>query len=437
MFESGVKAIILAAGKGTRMKSELPKVLHQLYGKPILAYVLDMLSLSGLNDENYLVVGHGAEKVEEYVNKNYSNLKCVLQSEQKGTGDAVNRVYPLLKGYSGTVLVVCGDTPLITAETIKAFIEHHKTTNSALTVMSAIFDNPTNYGRIVRDGNNNVKAIVEEKDATSDQKQIKEINAGVYCIDWAKVSDAFLSLTNNNAQGEYYLTDIVDWAVKQNLKVQAYPIKENSEVFGINSRQNLAEAMKILTQRTLKNFMSNGVTIISPETTFISPETTIGTDTVILPNVYIQGKNTIGSHCQIGPFSHIRGGANIGNYVKIGNFVEVKNTTIKDHTNACHLTYLGDSELGENVNIGAGTITANYNHLTKEKKKTKIDDGVSIGSNSVLVAPVEIGENATVAALSVITKNVEPNALALTRSPMKVFKDWFNKKLQEYKGGSK
>ena len=230
MIENGVKAIILAAGKGTRMKSELPKVLHQIYSKPILAYVLDMLGESGLNGENYLVVGHGADKVEEYVNKNYSNLKCVLQSEQKGTGDAVNRVYPLLKDFKGLVLVICGDTPLITSDTIKEFIEYHKSTNSLLTVMSAIFENPTNYGRIVRDENKNVKAIVEEKDATQEQKQIKEINAGVYCIDWSKVSDAFLSLTNNNAQGEYYLTDIVDWAVKQNLKVQAYPIKDNSEV---------------------------------------------------------------------------------------------------------------------------------------------------------------------------------------------------------------
>lgn len=437
MTDNGVKAIILAAGKGTRMKSDLPKVLHQIYSKPILAYVLDMLSEAGLNDENYLVVGHGADKVEEFALSHYSNLKCVLQSEQKGTGDAVNRVYPFLKDYKGLVVVVCGDTPLITSQTVKEFVDYHKATNSALTVMSAIFDNPHNYGRIVRDETGNVRAIVEEKDASPEQKQLKEINAGVYCIDWEKVSDAFLSLTSNNAQGEYYLTDIVSWAVKQNLKVQAYPIKDNNEVLGINSRLQLAEAMQILTQRTLKKFMENGVTILSPETTFISPDTQIGSDTVILPNVYIQGKNKIGSHCQIGPFSHIRGGADIGDYVKIGNFVEVKNTTIKDHTNACHLTYLGDSELGENVNIGAGTITANYNHLTKEKKKTKIRNNVSIGSNSVLVAPVEIGDNATVAALSVITKDVEPNALALTRSPMKVFSDWFNKKLQEVKGDKK
>ena len=295
--------------------------------------------------------------------------------------------------------------------------------------MSAIFENPTNYGRIIRNSNNTLNSIVEEKDATLEQKAVTEINAGIYCLNWAKIKPAFSQLKTNNAQGEYYLTDIIKWGNEQNLSVNAYTLKDNEEIYGINSKSNLAEATKLLNRKIVNKHLANGVQIIDPATTWISPETEIEADTIIYPSTYIEGKNKIGKHCKIGPFAHLRGDVVLEDYVKIGNFVEVKKTTIKSHTNACHLTYLGDSEIGSNVNIGAGTITANYNPLTKVKSKTIIGDNVKIGSNSVLVAPVTIEEGANVGALSVITKNVTAWALAITRAPMRVVEGWVKKHL--------
>lgn len=437
MLDKKVKSIILAAGKGTRMKSELPKVLHSIFNKPLLAYVIDAVNNTDYVDESFVIVGHEAEKVENFVKTNYENAKCVLQYPQLGTGDAVNKATPYLKDFDGYVIVVCGDTPLITSETIKNFIEFHDNNHADLTVMSAIFENPKNYGRIVRDKNKKIIAIVEEKDATPEQKAVKEINAGVYCINWKTVSNAFGSLQNNNAQGEYYLTDIVKWAVEKNLVVQSYILDNNEEIFGINSKVQLAEATKILNKKTVTKLMEDGVQIVDPDTTYISPETTIGADTLILPNVYITGKNTIGKNCKIGPFAHIRDGATIGNNVRIGNFVEVKKSVIKDNTNVSHLSYIGDAELGSKVNIGAGTITANYNPITKVKSKTIIKDGANTGSNSVLVAPVTIEEHASVAAGSVITKNIEAYALAITRTPLKVFSNWVKSKIEQHSGGNK
>ncbi len=419
-----IKSIILAAGKGTRMKSDLPKVLHTIFDKPLVGYVIDAVNNTGVIDENFIIVGHQAEKVEEYVNSNYSNSKCLLQTPQLGTGHAVSMAIPYLKDFTGEIIILCGDTPLITTETLLDFIKFHKDKNSDITVMSAIFDNPTNYGRIIRNSDNSVNSIVEEKDATETQKAVKEINAGIYCINWDKVQAAFSELKNNNAQGEYYLTDIIKWGNEKNLSVNAYILSDNTEIYGINSRANLAEASKILNTRTINKHLNNGVTIIDPSTTWISPETEIGSDTTIYPSCYINGKNKIGSHCKIGPFAHLRGDVTLEDYVKIGNFVEVKKTTIKSHTNACHLTYLGDSEIGANVNIGAGTITANYNPLTKVKSKTIIKDNVKIGSNSVLVAPVTIEEGANVGAVGVITKNIPAWALAITRAPLRILSDW-------------
>ena len=295
--------------------------------------------------------------------------------------------------------------------------------------MSAIFENPTNYGRVIRNSDNTLNSIVEEKDATLEQKAVKEINAGIYCLNWAKIKPAFSQLKTNNAQGEYYLTDIIKWGNEQNLSVNAYTLKDNEEIYGINSKSNLAEATKLLNRKIVNKHLANGVQIIDPSTTWISPETEIEADTIIYPSTYIEGKNKIGKHCKIGPFAHLRGDFVLEDYVKVGNFVEVKKTTIKSHTNACHLTYLGDSEIGSNVNIGAGTITANYNPLTKVKSKTIIGDNVKIGSNSVLVAPVTIEEGANVGALSVITKNVTAWALAITRAPMRVVEGWVKKHL--------
>lgn len=422
-----IKSVILAAGKGTRMKSETPKVLHEIYGKTLLGYVLD--NVKNITNENFVIVGHHAEEVECFVKNNYKNAKTVLQSPQLGTGHAVSMVCPTLENYDGLVLILCGDTPLITEDTLQKFVEYHNSKGSDLTVMSTIFENPTNYGRIIRDADDSLKCIVEEKDATPEQKAVKEVNAGIYCLNWGKIKPAFSQLTSNNAQGEYYLTDIIEWGKKNSLNVNAYILENNEEIFGINSRLNLAEATKLLTKRVLNNLMINGVTIVDPDSTWISPDTEIGQDTVIYPSTYIEGKNKIGKNCKIGPCAHLRGGVEVWDNVKIGNFVEVKKSVIKSNTNVGHLSYIGDSELGSQVNIGAGTITANYDPLSKVKSKTVLQDSVKVGSNSVLVAPVTVEEGANVGAGSIITKNIPSWSLAITRSPLKVLADWVRKKI--------
>ena len=422
-----MKSIILAAGKGTRMKSELPKVLHEIMTKPLLGYVID--SVKNLCEENIVIVGYKAEEVKKYVCTNYETAKIVLQKEQLGTGHAVASALSELNGYIGEVIILCGDTPLIKDSTLKEMVKTHKNNNSDLTVMSAVVDNPTNYGRIIRNSDNSVNSIVEEKDATPEQKKINEINAGIYCFNWAKISPFLSELKANNAQNEYYLTDIVKKANENNLKTAVYVIKDDKEIYGINSRENLAQAASILQKNVNKKLMENGVTIISPETTWISTDTEIGQDTVIFPSCVIEGKNKIGKNCKIGPFAHIRGGVETEDFVKIGNFVELKKAKIKHNTNICHLTYIGDSEVGSDVNIGAGTITANYNALTKEKSKTVIENNVKIGSNSVLVAPVKIEEGANIGAGSVITKDIKPWTLAITRAPMRTLENWVKSKL--------
>ncbi len=421
----GIKSIILAAGKGTRMKSEKSKVLHNIFDKTLLGYVLDAVNNTHMVEQSYVIVGHQAEAVTEFVNNNYAdNSKTILQTPQLGTGHAVSMACEELENFDGEVIILCGDTPLLTSDTISDFIEYHKDNKADITVMSAIFENPFNYGRIVRNIDKSLKKIVEEKDATLEEKQIQEVNAGVYCVNWNKVKKSFSELKSNNAQGEYYLTDIISWGVKNDLHVQAYTLKDNTEILGINSKIQLAEAAKILNMRNLTNLMKNGVTIVDPDTTWISADTEIGTDTIIYPSVYINGVNKIGSNCTIGPMAHIRGNVEIGNNVRIGNFVEVKNSIIKDNTNVSHLSYIGDSELGSHVNIGAGTITANYNPVTKVKNRTIIGDYANTGSNSVLVAPIELEEGAFVAAGAVATKNVKSWALALSRAPMKIFENW-------------
>lgn len=437
MANEKVKAVILAAGKGTRMKSDLPKVLHPIYGKPLVGYVIDAAKNTGIIDESIVVVGHGAEKVEAFVEGYDENSKCVLQSPQRGTGDAVAKAKDLLEGFKGTVVILYGDTPLVTPETLNDFIKKHHESGAALTVMSAIFDDPTNYGRIVRNEDGSLKCITEEKDTTPEEKKIKEINAGLYCLDKEVIFPLFSELNCNNAQGEYYLTDIVALTIAKGLKAEAYILQNNEEIFGINSKANLAEATKILNKRTNDRLLAEGVSIVDPDTAYISPDTEIGRDTIIFPNVYISGKNKIGEHCKIGPFAHIRDGATIGDNVRIGNFVEIKKSTIKSNTNVSHLSYIGDSELGEHVNIGAGTITANYDPVLKTKTKTVIKDGANTGSNSVLVAPVTMHENSMCAAGSVVTKDVEANALALTRSPLKIFKEWVTERLKRGKSGEK
>lgn len=421
-----IKSVILAAGKGTRMKSDIPKVLHKIFEKPLLGYVLD--SVKGITTENFVIVGHHAEEVKEYVEKNYQNAKTVLQTPQLGTGHAVSMVCPYLEDYSGQILILCGDTPLITSETLKKFVEYHNSNNSDLTVMSTIFENPANYGRIIREQDGSLKCIVEEKDATQEEKAVKEVNAGIYILNWSKVKPAFSQLTSNNAQGEYYLTDIISWGKNNGLKVNAFILENSDEIYGINSRKNLAEASKIMNTRKLNALMDSGVTIIDPNSTWISEDTEIGSDTTIYPFTYIEGKNQIGKNCKIGPCAHLRGDVEIEDNCKIGNFVEVKKSRIGHNTNAGHLSYIGDSELGSNINIGAGTITANYDPITKTKRKTVLKDHVKIGSNTVLVAPVEIGEGTNVGAGSVITKNIGEWTLALTRAPLRVIEGWVKRK---------
>ena len=421
-----IKTVVLAAGKGTRMKSETPKVLHKIFEKTLLGYVLD--GVKNFSSEAFVIVGHKAEEVTEFINKSYPFAKTVLQTPQLGTGHAVSMVCPSLEKYNGLVLILCGDTPLVREATLKNFVEAHINSKADLTVMSTIFDNPTNYGRIIRSNSGALEKIVEEKDANPQEKAVKEVNAGIYCLDWEKIKPAFSQLTSSNAQGEYYLTDIIEWANKQGLSVQASVLEDSDEIYGINSRENLATATEIMNKRKLKELMISGVTIVDPNSTWISQDTEIGADTIIFPSTYIEGSNNkIGKNCKIGPFAHLRGDVEIADDVKIGNFVEVKKSKINSHTNACHLSYIGDSELGSNINIGAGTITANYNPLTKVKSKTVLKDNVKIGSNSVLVAPVVVEEGANVGAGSVITKDVPANALALTRGVLKVVEGWVSR----------
>ena len=409
------------------MKSETtPKVLHEILGKTLLGYVMD--NVKNFVSEQFVIVGHHAEDVEKFVKDNYNNAKTVLQTPQLGTGHAVSMVCPELENYDGLVIILCGDTPLVKEETLKSFVEFHKSNNSDITVMSTIFDNPTNYGRIIREDDNSLKCIVEEKDATIEQKAVKEVNAGIYCLDWAKVKAAFGQLKSNNAQGEYYLTDIISWGKENKLNVNAFILENSDEIYGINSRQNLAVATKMMNNRNLEKYMTEGVTIVDPDSTWISEDTKIGQDTIIYPSTYIEGKNIIGKNCKIGPCAHLRGGVEVCDNVKLGNFVEVKKSKISSNTNVGHLSYIGDSELGSQVNIGAGTITANYNAITKEKSKTVLKDNVKIGSNTVLVAPVTVEDGANVGAGSVITKDVPAWALALTRSPLKVLANWVARK---------
>ena len=447
------------------MKSSIPKVLHKLFGKTLLQRVISTVLSAPAINEIFVVVGHQADKIKDSINSSYHDIHTVLQEPQLGTGDAVFKVYDKLESFSGTVIVLCGDTPLITGETLGRLIEFHKNSRADLTLLSAIFENPCGYGRILRDESENVTGIVEEKDANPQQKGIKEINAGVYCLEWNKISPAFLNLKSDNSQGEYYLTDIVEWAVNNGLKVNADIIGNNLELLGINSRADLAAAMKILNARHIENLMLSGVTIIDPDSSWISPETHIGKDSTVYPNCYFEGENTFGENCvlgpdlfiggnvntandvkifssrisnaeilensAIGPFAHIRDNVKIANNIRIGNFVEIKNSSINEFTNVSHLSYIGDSKLGKNVNIGAGTITANYNPLTREKNKTEIKDGVKIGSNSVLVAPVTISKNANVAAGSVITKDVPEDSLAIARGQQRVIENWVSNKLNK------
>ena len=446
------KGIILAAGKGTRMKSELPKVLHKVNGVPMVAKVMDVLKEAG-SEENILILGHKIEQVLESL----GDVNYVEQNEQLGTGHAVKITYDKLKSYKGTLLITCGDTPLLRSETLKKLVEKHKNSGAKATVLTAVEENPFGYGRIVKEAGN-VIAIVEEKEADEATKAIKEVNAGVYCFEAEDLFDALSKVDNNNEKGEYYLTDVIKVLVDRGDAVESFSVEDNSETLGVNSKVQLAEAERILRRRKNIQLMEDGVILINPETTYIEDAVCIGRDTVIYPNALIQGKTIIGENCEImgntriidstignnvrvessaiesssisdevtiGPFAHIRPKSKLAKKVHIGNFVEVKESVMGEGVKAGHLTYIGNTEVGENTNFGAGTITCNYDG--KNKYKTVIGKNVFIGSDTKFIAPISVGDDALIAAGSVITKNIPNRALAFARARQENKKEW-NKK---------
>ncbi len=457
MVEREVAGVVLAAGKGKRMKSSLSKMLHEIAGKKIVEYSVDTLRNIGVSNI-IVVIGYQGDKIRELFGE---NVRIVDQGEPKGTGHALLSVEPLLKDFSGDILVIHGDMPLIREETLKQLLSFHREKDNDFTLVTTyVKDYKLHYGRIIRDSRGEIVKIVEEKDATEDEKKIYEMNPAVYCFRAKGLFDALKRIKADNAQGEFYLTDILEIYLDLGKKVGSILIKEDySEFIGINDRINLAEAMNIIYKRNAERLMLEGVTIVDPKTTFIDEDVEIGIDTVIYPFSVIRGRTKIGKECIIGPGTHIidsqigdnveilesyieksliKNNVKIGPYahlrpeniveegVKIGNFVEVKKSRIGKGTKASHLTYIGDSDVGENVNIGAGTITCNYDGV--KKNKTIIEDNVFIGSNNTLVAPVTIRKGAYTGAGSTITKEVPPYALALGRARQINKTDWVIKK---------
>ncbi|MCR5833430.1 MAG: bifunctional UDP-N-acetylglucosamine diphosphorylase/glucosamine-1-phosphate N-acetyltransferase GlmU [Selenomonadaceae bacterium] len=448
------ETVIMAAGKGTRMKSKLPKVLHKVCGKPMLQHVIDASEKAGSARE-VVVIGSGAELVRESI----SGVEFVMQEEQLGTGHAVLCAKDKFAESEGTLLVLCGDTPLLTSKLLKNFTEYHKEKGSAATVLMAEMPDPTGYGRIIKDGDGSFIRIVEEKDATVEEKKIKQVNAGVYCFDVKKLFKYLEQVRNENAQGEYYLPDVLPILKSVGEKVSTYQAEYCEDTVGINSRVQLAAADKALRMRKERELMESGVTIVDPAMTFIDVDVEIGQDTIIHPNTYLEGATHIGEDCEIGPdvrfvnmkvgnnvkvqfsychdaeicsdvtlgpYVHIRPGSRISEQVKIGNFVEVKNSVIGQGTKLPHLQYIGDSDVGANVNIGCGTTVCNYDG--KNKHRTKIGDNAFVGCNTNLVAPVTVESGAYIAAGSTITKNVPKDSLAIARARQTNIKDWNDKR---------
>jgi len=452
---SDLLAVILAAGKGTRMKSALPKVLHSIGGKPMVEHVLAAAHMAGA-ERKVVVVGFGAGSVEATLGP---QAEYVVQAEQLGTGHAVMQVDSCLQDFDGTVMVLCGDTPLLRGQTLAKLFAAHQAAQASATVLTACMTNPTGYGRVIRDDRGQVLRIVEQKDANSCELAVNEVNTGIYCFERKALFDALHSITCNNVQGEYYLTDVIGILAKAQAKVWGVQVDDAEETLGINSRMQLAEAEKILRKRKLVSLMENGVTIMDIDSTFIDDQVCIEPDTVIYPFTWIEGATTIGKGCEIGPSSRIQNSSigedttlhfiyahdcQIGNHVtvgpyvhlrpntvladgvKIGNFVEVKNSQVGAFSKIPHLSYIGDTDMGEKVNIGSGTITVNYDG--KKKHRTIVEDGAFIGCNTNLVAPVTVGKGAYVAAGSTITKSVPPAALGVARARQSNIEDWVNKK---------
>lgn len=395
-----VRAVVLAAGRGVRMKSEKAKVLHGLLGRPLIHHVLRSLRSAGVKDI-VVVVGHQEDAVKK---ASGAGVAFARQAEQKGTGHAALSAEKSLKGYHGLVFVVAGDAPLITPETLKAMVAAHREAGAAATVLTCCIDDPSGYGRITRDESGAFLGIVEDGDATEKQKEIQEVNSGAYVFDSKDLFRALKEVKANPKKGEIYLTDALRVLMNHQRPVMTHRAADPAEVYGINSRRDLVAATNFLRWRILERHMDNGVTIVDPSTTFIEEDVTIGADTVVLPYTVIEHDVTIGRGCEVGPFSHLRPGAVLDDGAEVGNFVEVKKSRLGPHSKAKHLAYLGDATLGSGVNIGAGTITANYDG--KHKHATVIGDGAHIGSNSVLVAPVKLGKNVTTGAGAVVLRDV-------------------------------
>ncbi|MGV3467123.1 MAG: bifunctional UDP-N-acetylglucosamine diphosphorylase/glucosamine-1-phosphate N-acetyltransferase GlmU [Heyndrickxia sp.] len=436
-------AVILAAGQGTRMKSKLYKVLHPVCGKPMVEHVVDQVSKLNVN-KMVTIIGHGAEMVKSKLD---GKTLFALQEEQLGTAHAVMQAKQDLSNENGTTLVVCGDTPLIKAETIEALLKHHEEQNAKATILTVYTEEPSGYGRIIRNEAGFVEKIVEHKDASEEERKVKEINTGVFCFDNQKLFEALQQVKNDNAQNEYYLPDVIEILKSQGEIVSAYQTADMDETLGVNDRVALSSAERIMRRRINEAHMRNGVTIIDPDNTYIESDVVIGADTIIQPGTMLSGKtvigedcmigpnteikdceigngtnikqsvaqqSSIGSHVNIGPFAHIRPDSHIEENAKIGNFVEIKKAQIGKGSKASHLSYIGDAEVGADVNIGCGSITVNYDG--KNKFLTKIEDGVFVGCNSNLVAPVTIGKNAYIAAGSTITDDIPAESLSIARA---------------------
>lgn len=445
-------AVILAAGEGKRMYSKKPKVLHEICGKAMVEHVVDCAKEAGASD-TVVVVGHGASEVQEKI----KGVSFVLQEQQLGTGHAVMQAEGFIA--SGDVLVLYGDTPLLTPETINKMYEAHKQGGFHATVLTAEFENPYNYGRIIRDTNGKVAAIVEERDADSQQRQIKEINSGIYLFDGFSLKEALKELKNDNDQGEYYLTDVIQIFNDKNLSVGAYKIEASEEIMGVNNRLQLSQAASIMTKRILERHMLSGVTIIDPASTYIDAGVQIEKDVTILPGCMLKGttyieedavigphttitdshigsgvnvqksvvlESRIGAGTTVGPFAYLRPGNVIGKHAKIGDFVEMKNSNFGDHSKASHLTYVGDGDVGSGVNLGCGVVFVNYDG--KKKHRTKVMDNSFVGCNVNLVAPVTVGKNSYIAAGTTVTYNVPDANLAVGRAKQENKEGWVKRK---------
>jgi bifunctional UDP-N-acetylglucosamine pyrophosphorylase/glucosamine-1-phosphate N-acetyltransferase len=459
-------SIVLAAGQGKRMKSKLYKVLHPVCGKPMVGHVMDVLEKIQVS-RTVVIVGHGAEAVSGYLG---DRAEYALQAQQLGTGHAVLQAAKLLGNEEGTTIVICGDTPLVKEETLAQMIEMHQAKQAAVTILSAELANPNGYGRIIRNAEGEVTGIVEQKDCSEAERRLREINAGTYLFDNRSLFRALANVKNENAQQEYYLTDVVGILQEEGELVLGFCTDDEAEVIGVNDRIALSEAEGYMRERIIRTHMLNGVTFIDPAHTYIDKEVIIGSDTVILPGCIMRGSTRIGEECvigpyteinhsqlgdrvsvkqsvltnavvgqesSIGPFAYLRPGSKIGQRVKIGDFVEIKNATLDDDTKVSHLSYVGDATIGKNVNFGCGAITVNYDGFNKQQ--TIVGDNAFVGSNVNLIAPVKIGNNAYVVAGSTITNEVKEDEMAIARQHQTNKPDYANKlrsKMQAQKNNS-